>query len=168
MLRMGFPAKTELTSLLGLNLVGGRDIAVLQLHYNLLSISGARTEACVLGSDIQGTRERQLQHELSNLHMMRMEQTSSNKCVACLQSWHPLVNSLQQALLRCQPVQHWHIHTKGQRWRINLNQLKQADSPRLWSNIIEAMTDLLLWGELVVAAAVCLKQGTGEPLQKLL
>ena len=83
---MGFPAKTELTSLLGLNLVGGRDTVVLQLHHNLLSISGARTEACVLGSDVQGTRERQLQHELSNLHMICMEQTSSSNFVACLQS----------------------------------------------------------------------------------
>lgn len=49
---MSFWAKYELTSLLGLDLVSSSDIAVLQLHHNLLSISGARTEACVLGSDV--------------------------------------------------------------------------------------------------------------------
>lgn len=32
----------------------------------------------------------------------------------------------------------------------------------------DILTHLLLWGELVVAAAVCLKQGTGKPLQELL
>lgn len=47
-------AKHGLTSLLGLGLVGCGDIPVLQLHHNLLSISGARTEAGVLGSDVQG------------------------------------------------------------------------------------------------------------------
>ena len=30
------------------------------------------------------------------------------------------------------------------------------------------MTDLLLRGKLIVAAAVCLQQGTGKPLQELL
>lgn len=61
--RNELPTDPVLTSLLGLNFVGGRDIAVLQLHHNLLSVSGARTEASVLGSDVQGTRERQLQHQ---------------------------------------------------------------------------------------------------------
>ncbi len=51
----------NVTSLLGLNLAGGCDLAMLHLDHNLLSISGAGAEAGVLGCDVQGARERQLQ-----------------------------------------------------------------------------------------------------------
>ena len=49
------------TSLLGLYLVGCSDLAVLQLNSNLLTISSARAEACVLSRDVQGAWERELQ-----------------------------------------------------------------------------------------------------------
>lgn len=49
------------TSLLGLYLVGCSDLAVLQLDSNLLTISSARAEACVLSRDVQGAWEGELQ-----------------------------------------------------------------------------------------------------------
>ena len=55
------------TSFLGLNFVGGGDMAVLQLHDNFLSIFGARAEAGVLGSNVQGTGERQLHDKSRNV-----------------------------------------------------------------------------------------------------